>query len=107
MSISKSTMKGSFDVTSFLAEKDLDIEAKTYKDIFPVTSGPEAEETTSKFLYAVVEILLDFINQTNDREAAVLDFHHPSQITKAMDFSLPDQGLDLEQIVIDCRTALR
>ena len=91
----------------FLAEKNLDIEAKTFKDIFPVASGPDSEETTSKFLYAIVEILLDFINQTNDRDGQVLDFHHPSQITKAMDFTLPEQGLDLEQLVVDCRTALR
>ena len=100
-------MKGSFDVSSFLAEKNLDIEAKTFKDIFPVASGPDSEETTSKFLYAIVEILLDFINQSNDRDVQVLDFHHPSQITKAMDFTLPEQGLDLEQLVVDCRTALR
>ena len=121
-SLSKSTMKGSFDVDSFLSEKDLDISSKTYKgwkmltnlynqchfvDIFPVASGPEAEDTTSKFLYAVVEILLDFINQSNDRDAVVVDFHHPSQITKAMDFSLPDYPLPLEQLVADCRAALR
>lgn len=106
-SISKSTMRGSFDVSTFLAEKNLDIETKTFKDIFPVASGPDSEETTSKFLYAIVEILLDFINQTNDRDGQVLDFHHPSQITKAMDFTLPEQGLDLEQLVVDCRTALR
>ena len=51
--------------------------------------------------------MLDFINQTNDRDSNVLDFHHPSQITKAMDFSLPNSGLPLEQIVADCREALR
>ena len=72
-----------------------------------MASGAEAEDTTSKFLYAVVEILLDFINQTNDRDAPVIDFHHPSQITKAMDFSLPDYPLPLEQLVTDCRTALK
>ena len=72
-----------------------------------MASGVEAEDTTSKFLYAVVEILMDFINQTNDRDSVVLDFHHPSQITKAMDFSLPDQPLPLEQLVADCRAALR
>ena len=37
-----------------------------------MTSGPEAEDLTSKFLYAVVEILLDFISQTNDRQSGVL-----------------------------------
>ena len=52
----------------FLEGKDLDICGKTYRDIFPLSSGPEAEDMTSKFLYAVVEILLDFINQTNDRQ---------------------------------------
>lgn len=100
-------MKGSFDVATFLDEKDLNIEAKSFRDIFPIASGPDSEETTSRFLYAIVEILLDFINQTNDRHSQVLDFHHPSQITKAMDFTLPEQGLDLEQLVVDCRTALR
>ena len=62
---------------------------------------------TNKFLYAVVEILLDFIGETNDRDSNVLDFHHPSQITKAMDFSLPDTGHSLDQVVADCRAALR
>jgi len=106
-SLSRSSMRGSFDVENFLAEKDIDISSKTYRDIFPVASGVEAEDTTSKFLYAVVEILLDFINQSNDRDSVVLDFHHPSQITKAMDFSLPDHPLPLEQLVADCRAALR
>ena len=32
-SLSKSTMKGSFDVDSFLSEKDLDISSKTYKGL--------------------------------------------------------------------------
>ena len=116
-------MRSSFDVSDFLVEKEFDIIGKTYKgkirksflqiltyyfqDIFPIISGPDAEELTSKFLYAVVEILLDFINQTNDRDTNVIDFHHPSQITKAMDFSLPDTGLPLEQLVSDCRSALR
>merc|ERR1719361_2160760 len=102
-----SSMKTSFDIGEFLEEKDLDITGKNYKDIFPLSSGAEAEDLTSKFLYAVVEILLDFINQTNDRDASVLDFHHPSQITKAMDFSLPDTVLSLDQLVLDCRAALR
>jgi len=106
-SMSKSTMKGSFDVESFLADKDLDISSKTYRDMFPLANGANAEDVTSKFLYAVVEILLDFINQSNDRDSVVLDFHHPSQITKAMDFSLPDFPLPLEQLVADCRAALR
>ena len=76
-------------------------------DMFPLANGANAEDVTSKFLYAVVEILLDFINQSNDRDSVVLDFHHPSQITKAMDFSLPDFPLPLEQLVADCRAALR
>ena len=100
-------MKSSFDIGDFLEDKEFDIAGRSYKDIFPSTSGSEAGELTNKFLYAVVEILLDFINQTNDRDANVLDFHHPSQITKAMDFSLPDTGLSLDQVVGDCRAALR
>ena len=51
--------------------------------------------------------MLDFINQTNDRDINVLDFHHPSQITKAMDFSIPDTGMPLDSLVSDCRAALR
>lgn len=94
-------------MANFLEEKDLDIGSKTYKDMFPVSSGPDSEKTTSDFLYAVVEILLDFVNQSNDRESHVLDFHHPQQITKAMDFSLPDKPMPLEQLVVDCRTALK
>ena len=51
--------------------------------------------------------MLDFINQTNDRDVNVLDFHHPSQISKAMDFSIPDTGMPLDSLVSDCRAALR
>ena len=31
---------------------------------------------TSKFLYAVVELLLDFINQTNDRQSSPLQIRN-------------------------------
>merc|ERR1712001_268965 len=43
----ENSMRSSFDVSDFLEEKEFDIFGKTYKDIFPLISGPDAEELTS------------------------------------------------------------
>lgn len=55
----------------------------------------------------VVDILLDFIKSTNDRNSKVLDFHHPSEMIQLLDLEIPDTGVTLQQLLIDCSTTLK
>ena len=70
-------------------------------------NGKKAETNTEDFLQEVFDILMDYIKKSNDRNNKILDFHHPEQILEAMDFSLPDKPQNLDQILVDCKDALK
>uniref|UniRef100_A0A1B0GQ37 Glutamate decarboxylase n=1 Tax=Phlebotomus papatasi TaxID=29031 RepID=A0A1B0GQ37_PHLPP len=74
-------------------------------DILPhqVTAGPETKE----FLLKVIDILLDFIRATNDRNEKVLDFHHPEEMKKLLQLEIPDNPVSLQQLLADCATTLK
>lgn len=55
----------------------------------------------------VVDILLDFVKSTNDRNVKILDFHHPADMMRLLDLEIPDTGLTLQQLLIDCSTTLK
>ena len=55
----------------------------------------------------VVDILLDYIKVQNDRNSKVLDFHHPSDMMRLLDLEIPDTGVTLQQLLIDCSTTLK
>lgn len=55
----------------------------------------------------VVDILLDFIKSTNDRNAKILDFHHPSEMMQLLDLEIPETGVTLQQLLLDCSTTLK
>lgn len=55
----------------------------------------------------VVDILLDFVKSTNDRNAKILDFHHPADMMRLLDLEIPDTGLTLQQLLLDCSTTLK
>ena len=74
-------------------------------DILP--HNAEGYPATREFLMKVVDILLDFIKSTNDRNAKILDFHHPSEMMRLLDLEIPDTGLTLQQLLIDCSTTLK
>lgn len=76
-------------------------------DLLPVSNGAKAEITTENFLQEVFDILMDYIKKSNDRSNKILDFHHPDQILESMDFSLPDKPQNLDQILVDCKDALK
>lgn len=67
------------------------------------TAGPETRE----FLLKVVDVLLDFVKSTNDRNEKVLDFHHPEDMKRLLDLDLPDRAVTLQQLVEDCATTLK
>ncbi|KAF7283962.1 hypothetical protein GWI33_022785 [Rhynchophorus ferrugineus] len=67
----------------------------------------ENEAQTREFLQKLVDVLLDFIRATNDRNEKILDFHHPEDMQKLLDLKIPDQGVSLQQLIHDCATTLK
>lgn len=62
---------------------------------------------TREFLLKVVDILIDYIKEENDRNSKVLDFHHPDKMMKLLDLDLPERGVNLQQLVKDCAITLK
>lgn len=76
-----------------------------FTDILP--HNAEGYPATREFLMKVVDILLDFVKSTNDRNAKILDFHHPADMMRLLDLEIPDTGLTLQQLLLDCSTTLK
>lgn len=62
---------------------------------------------TREFLQQVVDVLLDFVKATNDRNEKVLEFHHPEDMKRLLDLDVPEKALPLQQLVQDCATTLK
>ena len=76
--------------------------------LFPVSQDfNEADCNTREFLKRVVDILLDYITKTNDRSTKILDFHHPEQMKQSIDLDIPDQPLNLDQLLVDCKDTMK
>ena len=54
-----------------------------------------------------MDILLDYITKTNDRSTKILDFHHPEQMKQSIDLEIPDQPLNLDQLLVDCKDTMK
>ena len=80
---------------------------QNFLELLPVQNGNRAEIVTENFLQEVFDILMDFIKKSNDRSNKILDFHHPDQLLDAVDLSVPDQPQNLDQILVDCKDALK
>lgn len=76
-----------------------------FADILPttVTAVPETRE----FLLKIIDVLLDFVKASNDRNEKVLDFHHPEDMKRLLDLEIPDRAVTLQQLVEDCATTLK
>ena len=55
----------------------------------------------------MVEILLDHITVQNDRSMKILDFHNPDQLKEVIDFGIPEEPLNLDQLLVDCKDTLK
>lgn len=86
---------------------DSDIGKLHFNDLLPVLNGRRAESNTERFLQDVFDTLMDYIKKSNDRSHKILDFHHPDQLLEVMDFSLPEKPQNLDQILVDCKDALK
>ena len=62
---------------------------------------------TREFLQKVVDLCLDFVKDTNDRNVKILDFHHPEEMKRLLDLDLPERALPLQQLIDDCRDTLK
>lgn len=67
------------------------------------TAGPETRE----FLLKVIDVLLDFVKSSNDRNEKVLEFHHPEDMKRLLDLDVPDRAVNLQQLIEDCATTLK
>ena len=76
-------------------------------ELLPAQVGNRAEIVTESFLQDVFDILMDYIKKSNDRSNKILDFHHPDQLLDQIDLSLPDKPQNLDQILVDCKDALK
>ncbi|XP_058794076.1 glutamate decarboxylase isoform X3 [Phymastichus coffea] len=76
-----------------------------YSDILP--QNAEGFPATKEFLMKVVDILVDYIKNQNDRNSKVLEFHHPDEMVRLLDLEIPDTGVTLQQLLVDCSTTLK
>uniref|UniRef100_A0A4W4DN73 Glutamate decarboxylase 3 n=1 Tax=Electrophorus electricus TaxID=8005 RepID=A0A4W4DN73_ELEEL len=82
-------------------------EARKNKYLLPAENG---EKVTRLFLRELLNILLAYINKSQNRSSKVLDFHYPHQLKEGREgfsLELPDQPENLEQLLVDCRDTLK
>ncbi|CAG9835373.1 unnamed protein product [Diabrotica balteata] len=74
-------------------------------DLIPYPNAND--KVTHEFLQKIVDVLLDYVKQQNDRKEKILDFHHPEEMIKLLDLKIPEEGVSLGQLVHDCATTLK
>jgi glutamate decarboxylase len=87
-----------------------DVGTAHYDELWPVCQDGDFNETDAKtreFLKRVFHILLDHVSFQNDRGNKILDFHTPDQLKGVVDFGIPDEPLNLDQLLVDCKDALK
>jgi hypothetical protein len=85
------------------------VTARTYwnvADLLPYNTQ-QGGPVTREFLLKVIEVLLEFVRQTNDRNCKVLDFRHPEEMRRLLDLDLPDRPVTLQQLIDDCCLTLK
>merc|ERR1711970_716313 len=105
-----SIKKGLVDSDNKTYTLDQDIGTMLYDELWPVCQDGNATETDAKtreFLKRVVEILLDHITIQNDRGTKIVDFHSPEQLKEVIDFAIPEEPLNLDQLLVDCKDTLK
>jgi len=85
-----------------------DVGTLHYDALFPVSQNHDvADQNTREFLIRVVDILLDYIKDSNDRNKKIVDFHHPDQLKEVIDLEIPEKPLNLDQLLVDCKDTLK
>lgn len=55
----------------------------------------------------IVDILIDYIKDVNDRDEKVLHFKHPEEMLRLLKLDIPDEGETLQRLVDDCSLTLK
>ncbi|CAO4368404.1 unnamed protein product [Caenorhabditis nigoni] len=85
-------------------QSDAMLEALIAKEILPQSGNWEG---TEEFLNRVVQVLLKYIKDQNDRDQKILEFHHPDKMQMLIDLSIPEQPENLLKLVKSCEDVLR
>lgn len=73
-------------------------------DIFPIKENSSL--STREFLQRVIDICLEFIDESNDRSRPILRYNDPDEMKTMFNFNIGKEPINLEQIVHDCAQAL-
>lgn len=76
-----------------------------FSDLLPHNLNGQAP--TKEFLLKVVDILVDYIKDVNDRDEKVLHFKHPEEMLRLLKLDLPDEGEPLQNLIDDCSLTLK
>lgn len=85
-----------------LSEK---ITALTYSDLLPFNSNSQKE--TREFLQKIIDILMDYVELTFNRDEPVLDFHQPECMKHNIDLEVGNESETLGKLVEDCAKVLK
>lgn len=77
-----------------------------YSDLLPYNEK-NGITVTKVFVRKIVEMLIDHIRKTYDRNERVCEFHEPTQMESLMDLHLPEKSLTLQQLLNDCHQTLK
>ncbi|KRX19291.1 Glutamate decarboxylase 1 [Trichinella nelsoni] len=81
------------------------MENKFYNDILPLNRSGWL--TTEMFIKAVVDLLLEFIKETNNPNTKVINFHHPTELIAKLDLRIPINPTSLQKVIEDCKEVLK
>ncbi|XP_023712009.1 glutamate decarboxylase [Cryptotermes secundus] len=98
------TSGGGLEPANYRLSKD--IAPLTYTDLLPYNTQ-QGVPVTREFLLKLIDVLLEFVRQTNDRNCKVLDFHHPADMRRLLDLDLPDRPATLQQLIDYCCLTLK
>jgi hypothetical protein len=62
---------------------------------------------TEAFLLRMVQVLLDYVKESNDRNSKLINFMHPDELSKVFDCSLSDMPEDLSKLIADSQLTLQ
>lgn len=85
-----------FSTGKFSSDKDA-LTAICASDLLPQNTKNWTE--TEMFIKQIVRVLLNYIKESNDRTSKVLDFHHPAEMAQLIDFSIPEDPENLQQLL--------
>jgi glutamate decarboxylase len=56
-------------------------------------------DETRLFLQGFAQFLIQYIQDENNRDNKVLDFHQPSELLKKLDLKIPENPMNLSQLL--------